>query len=194
MSIEDFIAFFALGEKWSYPEDFDHFETRAAYAEYCLWILKEPKRWLLDRLSFEEAINVVDVLPCHYGDKRLPLDLRTQLAKTHWCVFKEVFEPLLSQTEGQADEELRSVCFMWWDNHADEDPEMAAISRDLWESLLQSDCKDIQESALHGLGHHISITRDEKAKGLIDMFLREKTSISAETAKYARDARNGNVQ
>ena len=82
MSLEKFIDYFANAEKWDYPGDFDHIETRATYAEFCLWILREPKRWLLDRLTLAQVVKVLHNLPRPTGNERLPPELRIDIARS----------------------------------------------------------------------------------------------------------------
>ncbi len=191
LSLEEFIEFYATAEKYDYVDD--HFETRATYAEYCLWILREPKRWLLDRLTLAEVANVLHTMPTPIGDARLPLELRLDIARADIHVFKEVFEPLVGFSTEDGAAQLESVCFMWWDNCAYEDPVFAEIFRAEADALLWSSNPAVRESALHGLGHHIFITQDVEAIKLIDDYLSTAQELKSKEVKYAEDARRGNV-
>ena len=192
MTLEEFIDFYAKAEMFDYVDD--HFETRATYAEYCLWILREPKLWLLNRLTLAEVANVLDTMPTPAGDGRLPIELRVDIARADIRVFKEVFEPLVGTTTDDGAIHLASVCYMWWDNCAYEDPTFAEIFREEASYLLKSPNPAVREAALHGLGHHIFITEDALAVELIDGYLRERKNLKADEVKYAKDARIGHVQ
>ncbi len=191
MSLEDFIDYYAKAEKYDYVDG--HFETRATYAEYCLWILREPKRWLLDRLTLTEVANVLHAMPRPSGDGRLPIELRFDIARADIYVFKEVFEPLVGTATDDGVAQLGSVCFMWWDNCAFEEPAFAEIFRAEATYLLKSPNPAVRRAALHGLGHHIFIARDELAISLIDVYLHEGIGLKPDEVKYAKDARAGNV-
>lgn len=97
----------------------------------------------------------------------------------------------LSETRSQ--EGLDSVCYMWWDNCACEDADEAAIFREIVRELLDSQFAAVQEAALHGLGHHICITKDTLATGLINEFLNEGKAKRPELNKYALQARTGDI-
>lgn len=193
LSLEEFIDFFASADPYSWPDAMDHFETRATCAEYCFWILSEPKRWLLDRMTLAEAANVLHTMPRPSGNPRLPEDLRLDILRANINVFREVFEPLVGTSTDEGAAHLAEVCFMWWDNCAWEDPGRADIFREVVKILLKSPNAKVREAALHGLGHHIGITGDKLAVHLIDEYLRSGVTVSNEEIKYAKEARRGNV-
>lgn len=193
MSIEEFIDFLAENGKYSQPEYFNHFETRRAFAEYSLWIRQEPKRWLLDRLPLPKAIETLDAIPGPPPNADMPKEYWIDYTQTERIIFREVFELLLMAPPAEAPSNLQSICFMWWELCGYSDPDQAKIMRDLWQELLASPCIAIQESALHGLGHHIQFTNDKDSQKLIDDYLAQDIQRPRELVKYAKDARRGNV-
>ncbi|MBS1700641.1 MAG: hypothetical protein JST12_03200 [Armatimonadetes bacterium] len=193
MSFQEYIGWFAKAERWHFSEGWDHFETRATMAEYSLWVLQEPKRWLLDGLPVDEALNVLETMPRPSGDNRLPKELRLEIARAELNVFEQIFEPLICGPVTDSYSKLTSLCFMWWDLGGWKDPEIAQVFREIFATLLQSSCRAIQEAALHGLGHHICLTSDPLAKNLVDRFLETHQGADHELIRYARSARNGNV-
>jgi hypothetical protein len=199
LSFEEWFNFWLHAEScFDSFEDMDHFEARATYAECSLWVFQEPKRWLVDRLTLTEVGTFLANVPRGFGDERLPLPLRLELLRAIRFVYTEVFEPFAGHAlchlgEHSENRTVAITCFMLWDACAFPDPRFALIFRELCHEFLGSKSAAVQESALHGLGHHLSITSDAKAAALIEEFLVDGLAVREELNAYARDAKIGHV-
>jgi hypothetical protein len=186
--------------RWDCPPVDDHFETRSTYAEYAAWVMEDPQTWLLSRFSLNLVAKCLGNIPRPSGNARLPLELRKRILQAQTNVFEQVFEPnvgdyLSIQSElNPLAPELNACCFMWWDNCAFEETWSGQTFRFISQRCLASPSSALQESALHGLGHQICIVEDDiEAVRLIDQYLTSGNCVRPELAKYAEQARIGNV-
>ena len=109
--------------------------------------------------------------------------------------------PDYASDAGPETERLNSTCFMWWDlfpgspagtaelERAVVDHELIGVMADVLE-LPNDAC---QHSALHGLGHW-QPAEPERVGVIVDGWLNRNPGMPADLAKYAREAREGQVQ
>jgi hypothetical protein len=102
-----------------------------------------------------------------------------------------------------ASDPLGSVCYMLWDIDGglesiprfDRPPHLVAPCFEVLEHALSLDSPACWQSALHGLGHIQFSRKDDRARELIDAFLRSRgNSVPEHLAVYAAHARKGYVQ
>jgi hypothetical protein len=119
-------------------------------------------------------------------------------------LFEQVFAtrcaPILSHLDEPGDNDLNSICYMWWDDIGlqvrrwdRERGEMDQAILDVLRRTLALPNIACQESALHGLGHNIRGYRDQIG-GIIDEYLAANLGLHPGLRQYAENARIGHVQ
>lgn len=190
--------------EWDEPED--HFETRAAIAEYVVWTWEQPKELLLDRYTLSQIGSALRNEHHVYADARLPDALRNRAWAALYSLFDHLFAKVCSSALGHLGERqseatlLDGACYMWWEVSLYSPDAERFTSADheaflrFTEWCLRSASPVIQESALHGLGHAVwSFKMKRIIERLIDAFLEENLAARPELVEYALDARRGRV-
>jgi hypothetical protein len=142
-----------------------------------------------------------------YVDPALPRELRNRSWQALITLFSVVFEPYVGQFLGHCSErhptqsKLHADCYMWWDVSPYYPESQYATDDDHGYFLatcahcLRSDQGAIQESALHGLGHALGVSRllAQPVHDLIDEYLTSGRIARKELIGYAKRARRGRV-
>ncbi|HAH09004.1 MAG TPA: hypothetical protein DCL54_06055 [Alphaproteobacteria bacterium] len=128
--------------------------------------------------------------------KPLPKERRADVVMAIADLYRGCFDPRCAPVLGYNDQTggngLNATCYMFWDVSP-----FAAASPgpllDVLQSALTLSNPACQESALHGLGHHVQTgAQSERAAAIIEAYLR-KGAHSPELAHYARLAQSGTI-
>ena len=130
------------------------------------------------------------------------LEWRLETFEAAKILFRETMEPLSSNRLGhrnESDNELDGVLYMFWDIatwYADQPhastPECIDAFIEICRFCLNSEKAGMKESALHGLGHNATYSREIVDE--IDKFLLRNEPARSELIVYARNARRGMIQ
>lgn len=104
------------------------------------------------------------------------------------------------ETIGTSSGRLGFVCYMWFDVwptfwNARHIPEWRDAMWQLFCQMLEVPCRDVQVSALHGIGHEgRALLRPRELQERVEQFIRSVPAHDEELKNYARAAARGMVQ
>ena len=141
-------------------------------------------------------------------DPSVPGDERCRCVRSFYQLFSKIFASRCETTTVRTQKgdsapynQLKHVCFMWWDvipvsGHmpASNQREFDQTVLSVMEEILALPSLACQRSALHGLGHWCLLWYPEQAQQIIDDYLRRNPNIPTALKEYAKDAWAGYVQ
>ena len=137
-------------------------------------------------------------------DASTPLDEALRMLATMPVLWRDVFGPRLGHVRrsigSAAGGRLGSACYMWFDvwptfHLARDVPGWRDAMWTLLESLLAMPWREVQVSALHGIGHNTGyLARQPAIDAAIAAFVQQVNPLDEELRAYAEAARLGRVQ
>ena len=142
-------------------------------------------------------------IPHMANDPSVPLADAMRMMEAFPSLWRDCIGPRLDAAEAQGDEDsvkrLDFVCYMWFDVWPTfwSAKDIAEWRDALWHvfcEMLDMPCREVQQSALHGIGHDGRyLERQAAIDQRIERFIAEKNS-DTELVNYARAAACGMVQ
>ena len=116
-------------------------------------------------------------------DRNIPFEMRKECIESMISVFRDVFSK----------DDYGDICYMWWDlirNFGTPEKDTEQVIFNALAQILNFETRDVQLSALHGLGH-LELPGKRKA---IEDYLMKRPNLDEELKAYAVTAIEGNVE
>lgn len=146
--------------------------------------------------------NNAGEIPHMVNDPSVPLADAMRMMQALPTLWRDCFGPRLKAVHrpiGSSSERLNFVCYMWFDVwpsfwNAKHIPEWRDAMWHVFCEMLQVPCREVQISALHGIGHNVRyLQRPKEIQARIDAFIRDVRD-DEELKSYAHAAASGMVQ
>jgi hypothetical protein len=148
--------------------------------------------------------NAISNVPFCVVDPNIDIQDAMQLMKAFKVLWRDCIGPRLRDIDapvGSVSEgSLSFVCYMWFDVSpvfftVKDIPEWRDAQWSVLEDMLNNPCREVQISALHGIGHEKRyLQRDAEINARMERFIRQINPTDTELRAYAQAAQYGMVQ